>query len=462
MTASRRRPSRRGAPGLLAAPLVLGLVPRPAEAVVYGTDDRTEALAHPSAAWQDRARLSIMSVARDELAICDGATVELPTALMGEVRELCEDQPFYEQPVISYCSSTLIDDDVVATAAHCMFDEDTGEDLCPRRAFVAGLHLGADGTPPWPGVEDVYGCRQVLVHVPGIDIALVQLERPVTGDHEPAPVSPVEVALADAVGVIGFPDGIPMKVTEGCSVLSLTESLIGNNCDIFRGNSGSGLFRADTLELVGVIASGPNDYRLEGDCRVVNQLTEDGQLPGVPSAPQLANAYPIGLALAALCDLGFPGPLCGTEAACGDGWCSGGETASRCAADCQPVACGDGVCAVLEELECTEDCGHLTERCEEPGGSGTGDSGDTDESGDAGLDDTGTGTGGSTGGSAGATSGGVDDGAATVADESTGGEPAAEGDGNGCGCRARGGSSGAWWLGGGVVLGVWRRRRARA
>lgn len=458
MTGRRDRSWRRASLFMLAGPLVLGVVPRSVEAVVYGTDDRTEALAHPSVAWQDRARLSIMSIAREELAICDGATVQLPTALMGEVRELCEDQPFYEQPVVSYCSSTLIDDDVIATAAHCMFDEVSGEDLCPRRAFVAGLHYAADGSLPQLGVDDVYGCRQVLAHVPGVDIALVQLERPVTGDHEPAPVSLAEVALADSVGVIGFPDGIPMKVTEGCSVLSLTESLVGNNCDIFRGNSGSGMFRADTLELVGVIASGPNDYRLDGDCRVVNELTEDGHIPGVNSAPQLANAYPIGLTLTALCDSGWPGPLCGTVAECGDGWCSGEETARSCAADCQPAQCGDGVCAVLEELDCTEDCEHLTASCEEPGGSGTGDTGDSGESGDAGLDETGADTPGSTGGGVG-TSGGAsaDDSGATVGEESTG-EPAAEGEGGGCGCRARGGASGGWLLGG-IVLGAWRRRR---
>ncbi len=401
-------------------------------AVVYGDDDRRDVYDHPSPAWQTLAQQSIMMMARSSWMVCgDQPQLVLPELTLGEHQELCEGERFFEQPVLGTCSATLIDTDLVVTAAHCVLDQDTGRSTCPTTVFAPGPHYIAGDDLVTPDVEDLYGCRQVLVQDQGIDIAIVQLDRPVVGPYLPAAVSAMPVQLDEAVAAIGFPSGIPTKIADDCAALMLTETNIRHNCDTFAGNSGSGIFSAGSMALVGVMSGGPGDYQQQGDCRVVNVLTEDGQIPGIPSAPQLALAIHIEPAMTSLCATGWPSPVCGGSAMCGDGTCSGNETLDVCPADCAAPTCGDGVCEVSSELDCDADCGHLTVDCPQDG-TGTGDSGTGD--GDTGLDDTGSSPGdttasGSTAGPRGTT------GAPTATEGSTGATtPGVDTDGGGCGC----------------------------
>lgn len=442
-------------PWLTAGLVVTGglLAPAPAGAVVYGVDDRVEVHEHPSESWRQLAQTSILAMGRSSWMICgDEPELIIPEVTLGEHRELCEGQPFEDQPVLGRCSATLVDRDLVVTAHHCIHDGDTGESECPTTVFSPGAYYAEDGTLVAPSADQIYGCRQIVAEAPDVDISIIQLDRPMEEPYAPATISAVPVALDDPLGVIGFPDSIPMKITDQCSVLSRTPSLALNNCDTFRGNSGSGMFLAETLEMVAVVRGGPGDYRQEGDCRIVNTLTEDGHIRGIPSAPQLASATPIELVIPALCDSDWPTPICGLAAACGDGWCTGDETASSCAEDCSEPQCGDGVCEVLAELDCEEDCGHLTVECpvDEPGATG----GSEGSGGETGLDDTGadTGTTGAPVPPAATTTGTLD------TDGSTGGA-AVDDEAGGCGCRAPARPRGGWLMAMMLALGLRRGRR---
>ncbi len=433
------------------------LAPAHAGAVVYGVDDRIEVHEHPSEAWRQLAQTSILAMGRSSWMICgDEPELLIPELTLGEHRELCEGQPFEDQPVLGRCSATLIDRDLVATAHHCIHDGETGASQCPTTVFSPGAYYAEDGTLVAPSAAQIYGCRQIVAEAKDVDISIVQLDRPMAEPYAPATLGAIPVALDDPLGVIGFPDSIPMKIAGGCSVLSRTPSLALNNCDTFKGNSGSGVFHGETLELVAVVRGGPGDYRQEGDCRIVNTLTEEGLIRGIPSAPQLASATPIELVLPSLCDSGWPTPICGGAASCGDGWCTGEETVSSCAEDCSDAECGDEVCEVLTELDCEEDCGHLTVECpsEEPGT--TGGPGDS-SGGETGLDDTGAGQTDTTGGPmppAGTTT--------TMTDTGDGiGGASIDDEAGGCGCRAPGLPRGGWLMAVMLGLGLRRRRRPR-
>ncbi|MBC8067786.1 MAG: trypsin-like peptidase domain-containing protein, partial [Deltaproteobacteria bacterium] len=341
---------------------------RPASAGVYGIDDRHHVYLEDDPRWHDLAARSVIAELRSGWALCDGITIA-PTQTLGEYADLCPGEAFEDDPVVTSCSATLIDDDLIVTAHHCI--EDGG---CATAAFAPGLRFSAKNELAIPGPDDIYTCRRVVAQTDGVDIAIVQLDRPVAGDYVPATLGPTPDEEGAELGVIGFPTYTPMKIARECTVRGLHAGLVRHDCDTFHGNSGSGVFDGDG-GLFGVHILVTGDYDMVGDCYVTKVYTQDGHIPGIPSAPQFGAAARIDDLLPVLCESGWPTPLCGTKASCGDGTCSGTETAASCDSDCGPPVCGDAICEVTVELACDEDCGHLTAAC--PGGESSG--GDTEE-----------------------------------------------------------------------------------
>lgn len=65
----------------------------------------------------------------------------------------------------------------------------------------------------------------------------------------------------------------------------------------------------------------------------------------------------VATSVTALCGSGWPSSrLCDSSASCGDGVCSGKESAEDCDSDCDPPSCGDGLCELSERSSCAEDC----------------------------------------------------------------------------------------------------------
>jgi hypothetical protein len=155
-----------------------------------------------------------------------------------------------------------------------------------------------------------------------------------------------------------------MKLSSACSVLDYYEAAdeYRMNCDLFAGNSGSGVLSA-SAELLGVYSLGAGDYRPRAGagCFERQMLAEDGT--GVGVVPQLGSYEPIDAGIEAFCATGYPSRLCAREPACGDGVCSGAETHASCA-DCAAPSCSNGTCELGEDFDCPLDCGMHT-RCDE-------------------------------------------------------------------------------------------------
>jgi len=151
--------------------------------------------------------------------------------------------------------------------------------------------------------------------------------------------------------MIGSPSGLPQKIDAGARVREPRQSqgdFFVATTDSFGGNSGSGVFLYDTLEVVGILVSGDTDYVADGDCNRVNVCAESGC--------EGENVMYVRRPIDALCSVATDEVLCGTASACGDGYCAYDESAATCSSDCVAVACGDGVCAGSEWTTCPDDC----------------------------------------------------------------------------------------------------------
>lgn len=327
------------------------------EPVVYGEDDRRDVYEHPDASLRTLARTSIVAlIPAHALDDSDPANVRPLAAPLAETQRLCPGQRFAEQPTAAFCSGTLIDDDLVLTAGHCLEDEAA----CQSTRFVFDYFYEGPGTLATIGREDVYGCRRLVVRAldeGSVDYAVVQLDRPATAEGRS--VAPVRledgpVVAGSSLAILGFGSGLPLKIDTGGRVIdprARTLDFFVATTDSFGGNSGSGVFDLESGALVGALVRGDEDYVEASGCFVVNVLPESGEAGGEHVA------Y-VRRALDALCASWPSARLCGASPTCGDGLCSGTETHENCPDDCAAPSCGDGVCDFDEdESRCADDCG---------------------------------------------------------------------------------------------------------
>ena len=326
--------------------------------IVYGSDDRKEVFDHPDATLRSIAAQSIVALMHPEnVVVGSDGSAQLYGGTLSADFALCPGERFADEPTAAFCSGTLIDDDLVLTAGHCL---QTAED-CTRARFVFGYYYDSPGSFHSVTSDDVYSCRRIVVQQLSndggqtLDYAIAQLDRPVSGGHVPAPVSTSTGAMTvgASVSIIGFGSGLPAKIDDGGTVVNSRERVLDYfeaTTDSFGGNSGSGVFDS-SHQVAGILVRGGDDYVSTGACNVVNVVSA-----ATSSAESISYvARPIG----ELCAMSWPSArLCGgSGGTCGDGTCAGSETSATCASDCTAGSCGDGVCAVGEDpTSCATDC----------------------------------------------------------------------------------------------------------
>lgn len=246
---------------------------------IYGDDNRLDYF-EASPAMRQLAD-SVVSLWPSRQVTVQGDEARLATIGFGTAMNLCPGEKFSEQPIGAFCSGTLVGDDLILTAGHCITDEAA----CADARFVFGYKVDKKGGQARTTVpaKDVYSCKRivkrdldkppsgfvstaitilnVLLNRTGPDYAVIQLDRKVEG-RRPLPLNRSKgVKNGDRIFVIGHPVGLPVKVAGDASVRSSKpKSFFLTDLDTFGGNSGSAVFNARTNKIEGILVRGGTDF----------------------------------------------------------------------------------------------------------------------------------------------------------------------------------------------------------
>lgn len=325
---------------------------------IYGHDSRQEYFATNNSSTANTAKLSAVSlISGYQLVYSSRDTIRVRSGqqTLSKAVQLCSDEAFGNQPTAAFCSGVLIGPDLVLTAGHCVWD---AENQCPSLRFAfryVSVGTGESGSIVDMREDDVYACKNVITRqqssgTAGMkDWAVVQLDRPVSGDAKVASIRTARTALpVDArLLMVGSPSGLPMKVDEGGKVRNNRADRLDAfvaTVDAFGGNSGSGVWDHKTGELAGILVSGDTDYKADGNCRRVNRCSETGC-----SGENVIYIHNI---IDDFCKVATSETLCNTPPRAGDGFCAYNETG----VDCSPVVAGDGFCHGSEFEGAPDDC----------------------------------------------------------------------------------------------------------
>lgn len=205
---------------------------------------------------------------KDDLIPEGSGFFRLKTKKFGEAFNLCDCEPFYDQPIAAgrMCTGFLVKEDIIATADHCL----NKKNITDFR-FVFGFKMIDFSISETIFLdEDIYIGVNVINRVyrslkgDGSDWALVQLDRKVVGQAV-ARLSSRDIFCGQPVYVIGHPCGLPLKYAAGASVKTIENTYFAADLDVYSGNSGSPVFNLNTHELVGIVVRGDNrDFRWTG------------------------------------------------------------------------------------------------------------------------------------------------------------------------------------------------------
>jgi len=314
------------------------------ESVLNGGDDRKEVFELDEVTRSSVTSSSAALLYLNRLSWGPADAVSLNAVSAGVALGLCDDEPFANEPLAAFCSTVLIDDDLVLTAAHCVGrDAASATQVCQRLQVVFGFELFAPNSEPELHGDQVFGCRRVVtVGEAPADYAVLQLDRPVAAPLAAARFATESVELGDRLVVSSYGEGLPLKVELQAQVTgtSLGADSFVLASDTFAGSSGGGLFTT-SLDLIGLFVSGASDWLQVNGCKRA--------LRSVSPAEQ---GQPVAGVQDAICATGWRSErLCASQSDCSHAACS-----AACPGNCPPPRCGDALCERSERQSCARDC----------------------------------------------------------------------------------------------------------
>ncbi|MFZ4404910.1 MAG: trypsin-like serine peptidase [Pseudobdellovibrionaceae bacterium] len=229
--------------------------------VIYGDDNRADIYQLDRPELQQIADSTVAMIDNKLLKSISGNSIQIKTKDFSSEFDLCKDEPYYQQKTAASCSGFLVAENLIATAGHCMSDASD----CSKYSFVFGFKMKDEKTlNDKIDAEDVYRCKKIVKQdlTSNQDYALVELDRPVRG-HKALELYDPKAEVEQDIFVVGHPSGLPTKLAGGAKIRAQNEGFFSTNLDTYAGNSGSAVFDAESLKVVGILVRGENDFEYD-------------------------------------------------------------------------------------------------------------------------------------------------------------------------------------------------------
>lgn len=245
--------------------------------VIYGEDNRHDIFKITDPKIKELTKsIAGMTLIKNLSQASNPDIVDILTVPFGKQNNLCKDEPYYSQPTAMACTGFLIAPDLIATAGHC-----AQERFCPQTAWVFDFTLQDEHDPLNKVFEkNIYYCKKIVAEEKDdlVDYGIIQLDRPVV-DRPLLKLNLIKnVTTATPVFTLGYPSGMPLKLTDKGTVRSVEENynFFTTDLDSFGGNSGSPVFNANTYEVEGILVRGEADFEWDSvkDCRAVKRCQQ--------------------------------------------------------------------------------------------------------------------------------------------------------------------------------------------
>jgi protease YdgD len=204
---------------------------------------------------------------------------------------------------VGFCTATLISEDIILTAAHCLYDEQAARLGDAQLIFNAGLRIGRPDARRGiarslihPDYE--YGLPDDLSFVRS-DLAILQLESPIR-DADIRPFATNGVAIVgDGVQVVSYGEDRAdvASLEDDCQVLAQDLGVLVLSCHVVRGSSGAPIFLeyGGEMNVVSVVSARAQwrdepvalSAELQGELDVMLDLLADQQAILSQSLPQV-------------------------------------------------------------------------------------------------------------------------------------------------------------------------------
>ncbi|MEW5951209.1 MAG: trypsin-like serine protease [Elusimicrobia bacterium] len=287
--------------------IILNCVSFASDKMIYGDDNRIDFYAMNSS--KKSLADSVVSFWENASVTYDSASssYKLKTVNFGDRLNLCPDERFREQPIGAFCSGSLVGEDLIMTAGHCITDENK----CADTKIVFGYAVKSPNSQAVTSMpaSEVYTCKKIIKRqlgpepTPdnpegiglGPDYALIRLDRKVSG-HKPLKINRAgNLTKGTPLFVIGHPVGLPVKLADDSKVRDTEQDgYFIADLDTFGGNSGSPVFNASTNLIEGILVRGDTDFeRSPAGCTVSYRTEQDeGRGEDVTKVSLLAELIP--------------------------------------------------------------------------------------------------------------------------------------------------------------------------
>ena len=265
------------------------------DSVIYGQDNRKEVSQITNSRIQKQTNAVAVMVRKNRLRSLDQKRLTYQSVSLGNAMNLCPNERFFAQPALGECTGFIVAPDILVTAGHCA----TRQSDCNQFKWVFGFNSQNNGII---NKDSVYSCKSIVMTSEVStsksfeDYAIIKLDRPVAGVKPLKFRKKGKVRAGANLYVIGHPDGIPMKITDGAKVRSFIRlnlnmpedfffekhdfynnrsDVFAANLDMFAGNSGSPVFNAKTGIVEGILVEGEDDYKFDSNlgCMRPNQIS---------------------------------------------------------------------------------------------------------------------------------------------------------------------------------------------